>query len=59
VAARTLVGAPRVFTFTQLASKSVLNGLTGLQIVWDTTHYQDDRHSQNVINLNGTGAKEM
>jgi len=58
-AARTPVGAHRVFTFTRLASKSVLNALTRLQIVWAMTHYQGDRHFQNVINLNGTGAKEM
>jgi len=58
-AARTLVGAHRVSTFTQLASISVLNALTRLQIVWAVRRYQGDRHSQNVKNLNGTGAKAI
>jgi hypothetical protein len=58
-AARTLVGAHSVSTFTQLASISVLNALTRLQTVWAVRHYQGDRHSQNVIHLNGTGTKAI
>ena len=58
-AARTPVGAHRVSTFKQLARISVLKALTRLQIVWAVRHYQGDRHSQNVINLNSTGAKAI
>jgi len=38
----------------------MLNALiTRLQIAWAVRLYQGDRLSQNVINLNGTGAKAI